>query len=369
LAILPSTSQPQRGTRQRIASGRRIERWLLCVTGCGETRRCIGIVWCCALAFLAVDVAWLSVSALSFERANWSMLAAAVAVAMLVRAMLVAALINLAARDRRGAVMLRGFTRRCELLCHHGLLLVLLVASFLVFSYLATAAALPLKDETLAALDRALGFDWPKFLAAANAEPRVALALSCCYHSTGPLLVAIVVWLSLTAQEARLAELLAVLALTCVGLAVGMIAVPTAGAFAHFAPPQETFAHFAAAQRMWPFHATFAALRDGSLTVIAFASADGIVSFPSFHAALGVVTLWALRDVRPVLPAVVALNAAMMVAVMPVGGHHLTELLGGALTALFAIGLTRLRRRPAIIAARSTRSPAGRARSLHPAAS
>ena len=75
------------------------------------------------------------------------------------------------------------------------------------------------------------------------------------------------------------------------------------------------------------------------LTVIAFASADGVVGFPSFHAALGVVTVWIVRHSRLLVWPVLALNAVMMVAVLPVGGHHLAELLGGTLTGIAAVTL------------------------------
>lgn len=338
---LPWLSQPQRRAGARDGVARRLDRWLP-LAGTAEARRLTTIAWCCAGAFLLVDVVWLLVSPLRFERGNWKMLAG-----LLVVTTLVAVLVPHRVRtsDRRVNVVFRGIVRRCALLWRSALLLLLIVSTFLVFTYLATAAAMPLKDDLLAGIDRALGFDWLTFLKSTNDKPQLAAALTACYRSTGMLLIAIVVWLAFAEREVRLAELLAVLSLTFAGLAIGMIAVPTASAFAHFAPPPELFANFAAANGMWPFYTTFAALRDGSLTAIAFSSADGIVGFPSFHASLGVVTAWALRDFRWLLWPVAALNAVMMVAVLPVGGHHLTELIAGTLTAITAIAVTRLCRK------------------------
>lgn len=133
--------------------------------GCAETRRLTTIVWCCAGLFLLVDVVWLALSPLRFERANWTMVGGIVVVTWLLRAVVVLAPARVGASDRRLRVVLRGLARRCELLCRNGLLLLLIVKLFLVFSYLVTAAALPLQDAWLARIDRSLGFDWPAFLA------------------------------------------------------------------------------------------------------------------------------------------------------------------------------------------------------------
>src|SRR5262249_32592348 len=55
-----------------------------------------------------------------------------------------------------------------------------------IFMYVAAATALPLRDAELADIDRAIGFVWPSFLAATNAVPILARALSFAYHTTGP---------------------------------------------------------------------------------------------------------------------------------------------------------------------------------------
>lgn len=342
---------PWSSIRFRVAEGWRIRarRWLLSARNCPLTRRFTVIAWTCAVLLLAVDMAWLAWSSLRFDPANWRLLASLVAIAMLARATMLL-LADRAARGRTRRLLLRGLGRKSRLLWRAGVQLVLIFVVFLVFTYLATATSLPLRDDALVAIDRRLGFDWPAFLAFANARPYLAAALSLSYHSGGPVLFAIVIWLALAEQEARLAELSAILALTFVGFAVGMVAVPTVGAFAYFAPSEPQFNNFAEVSQMWPFYRTFAALRDGSLRVIELAVADGIVGFPSFHAALAVITVWAVRGYRMLFWPVLVLDVLMMVAVLPVGGHHLAELIAGALTAASAIVVVRIvatRLRPA----------------------
>jgi hypothetical protein len=329
--------------RFRVAEGWRIRtrRWLLSARNCPLTRRYTVIAWSCAVLLLAVDVTWLAWSSLRFDPANWQLLAGLVAGAMLARATMLL-LADRAARGRTRRLLLRGLGRKSRLLWRAGVLLTLIFAAFLVFTYLATAASLPLRDDVLVAIDRRLGFDWQVFLASANAWPYLAAALSISYHSGGPLLFAIVVWLALAELEVRLAELSAILALTFVGFAIGIVVVPTVGAFAYFAPAEPQFNRFAEVSQMWPFYRTFAALRDGSLRVIELAVADGIVGFPSFHAALAVITIWAVRGHIMLFLPVLMLDALMIVAVLPVGGHHLTELIAGALTAMTAIAIVRV---------------------------
>jgi membrane-associated phospholipid phosphatase len=64
---------------------------------------------------------------------------------------------------------------------------------------------------------------------------------------------------------------------------------------------------------------------------------NGVVTFPSFHAAAAILLgwgFWALRWIR--WPAV-ALNIAMFLAAVPIGGHYVADILAGAAAAVLAI--------------------------------
>lgn len=295
----------------------------------------------CIAVLFVVDAIWLHRSSLRFAPENWWLLAALTVPGAVI------GLLQRAGNDRliglRLWPLLRRPLRQAARVWRGGIVLALVMALFLVFTYLATAAALPLRDDVLVRIDRSLGFDWPLFLAVTNRHPRIAALLSLCYHSTGLLLVGIVVWLSAMGRTIRLAELHAVLALTLLGLTAAMVLVPTAGAFAYYSPGADAFGNFARADEMWSFYATFVALREGTLATIQLSQASGIVSFPSFHAALGVVTVYALRDSRWLVAPVLALNAVMVAAVLPVGGHHLAELLAGLSISAAAIAIVRRR--------------------------
>ena len=68
---------------------------------------------------------------------------------------------------------------------------------------------------------------------------------------------------------------------------------------------------------------------------------EGVVSFPSFHTILGVIPIYALRDRRALMMAALAVNGTMIVSTMPVGGHHLIDVVAGAAVSLGAILVTR----------------------------
>ena len=186
-------------------------------------------------------------------------------------------------------------------------------------------------------LDADLGFNWLGFLGAVNDHPVLARLLEKAYASTAPLTEGVIVWLTIRGNGERLSEFLALLCLASLGLAVGMVLVPAAGAFVYFAPAQHLFDNFAGQGEMWPFLDAFNALRDGSLTKIDLSSVQGVVSFPSFHTMLGILVTYALRDTRPLFMAVAAINAVMIVSTLPVGGHYLADVIAGAAISAAAI--------------------------------
>jgi hypothetical protein len=135
------------------------------------------------------------------------------------------------------------------------------------------------------------------------------------------------------------------LSLSILVLAVGMLLCPAAGASAYFEPAPRLYEHFTAGGEMWPFLDAFNGLRDGSLTKIDVSQVQGVVSFPSFHTMLGVIATYALRDTRALFIPAAIVNAAMIVATLPVGGHHLMDTLAGAAISIAAFHVLRHGRR------------------------
>ncbi len=206
--------------------------------------------------------------------------------------------------------------------------------------YLAASAALPLQDATLASLDEALGFDWIGFLAAANASPAISWVLVAAYHSALPQLLALYLLLCFGRRERRLAEFLALLSVTSVAVGALMLLLPAAGAYAHFRPPRELFEGFSGNAGMWHYE-TLMRLRAQSAPLLDFRQVEGLVTFPSFHTVLAIITAYGFRGFRFFAIPAAILNGIVVVSTLPEGGHFLVDVIAGAIIAIVGIALVR----------------------------
>ena len=314
-----------------------VGRWLMFTDYGAAAQRHMAIVWSCALACGLADAIILPNSRLSFASSNWTGLLEGIACCALAGTFITIASSRLRSDPNRAAAVLRTALVVTELLFRAALPIGALLTAGVTLTYLITSADPPLRDALLANIDRALGFDWLRLLDATNSSPFLAALLARVYQTIGPVAELVIIWLALTRHGERLAEFIAILGLSTVGLCVGTWLVSAAGAFAYYEPLPQHFANFAAFGDMWPFARTFTMLRNGSLSVIDLSALDGVVSFPSFHTVLGVMTVYALRDTIWLVIPVLLLNAAMIVSTMPVGGHHLIDVLAGAGLTLGAI--------------------------------
>jgi membrane-associated phospholipid phosphatase len=320
-----------------------IARWFMFSDHGVVAQRHMVLAWLCVLACGLVDAIWLPSSKLTFVASNWSTLGQGVFYLALVGMFIIAAFNRLRTDDSRLANRLRTGLVVTELLCRTTLPIAALLTAGVTLSYIITAADLPLRDDVWARIDSSLGFDWLGFLAATNSRPFVATLLMQVYQTTGWVTELVILWLCVTRNGERLAEFLATLGLCTVGLCASMLLVPAAGGFAYHEPAPQLFDHYSAQGEMWGFGHTYNMLRDGSLSAIDLSALDGIVSFPSFHTVLGVIGIYAARDTRWLFGFVLLINATMIVSTMPVGGHHLADVLAGAGLTLGAIPLVRRR--------------------------
>ncbi|QOZ31137.1 hypothetical protein XH92_04875 [Bradyrhizobium sp. CCBAU 53421] len=323
-------------------------RWFMFSDFGDAAQRHMAIAWSCIFACTLADAIWLPNSGLSFASGNWIAILKGIAYCGIAAAFIAIASSRLGADLRRPAVLLRRGLFMTELFWRALLPISALLTAGSTLSYLIAAAKLPLRDDVLANVDHLLGFDWPSFVAATNSNSFIATLLTTAYQSTGLMSQLVLAWLILQRRGDRLAEFIAVLSLSAVALCIGMRLILAAGAFAYFHPAPHTYAHFAALGDMWTFGRTFSMLRDGSLSVVDMAGVDGIVSFPSFHTMLGVMTIYAARDTRWLVVPVFIVNATMIVATMPVGGHHLADVLAGGGLTTAAILVARRSARPSV---------------------
>ena len=212
-----------------------------------------------------------------------------------------------------------------------GLLFILYMDAIGMFSYLvAGTLQLPLLDRQLAQIDRMLGFDWMAYHQWLRSAPWLSRATNFCYGCVGPQLLLLVLLLDLCGRGARAREFFLSFAVSSLAVSILGGLLPAAGAFVEYAVPE---AHTT------PYVLAYLGLRDGSMRVIDLLSMQGVVQFPSFHAAMAALCCYAVRDMRWLLPPSLLVNA-LVIAVTPVaGGHHFIDVIAGL---LLAAAITRL---------------------------
>ncbi|MDG4874250.1 phosphatase PAP2 family protein [Mesorhizobium sp. WSM4935] len=289
--------------------------------------------------FASVDLVWLGRSTVSLSPLNWSdfaTVAACVAGAVVVSRFVEWRLATDASRMARIIRRASDFLQSLALVTAA---FVPLAISTTIFMYLASATERPFADPTLASIDMWLGFDWQRFLAATN-NGIVAPVLSFAYHALGPQLPLVLLWHAVTRRNDRAMELVALLAVSSLFTGASMAIVPAEGAYAYFRPAAEQFNHFTAKAGVWHYD-TLMALRSGQPFDLVVIKSDGLVTFPSYHTALGIMIVYALRRYRWLFWPVGCLNAIMIVSTLPEGGHHLIDVIAGTMVGIASILVVR----------------------------
>ena len=220
-----------------------------------------------------------------------------------------------------------------------GLMQVLLFSAIgSILSYMLAREGGPLWDARLAAWDRALGFNWLAYVHWVDRSPSLTGLLHVAYGSMIPQIIVLLLALGFAV---RLAELRTVMlaAIVCGTLCVLVSAffpavsnpafLGISGKDFHHVDPWGGYVHLA----------DLRALRDGTFAEIRLTEMKGIITFPSFHAGLSLVTLWGFWASRLAWLRWPGLTlAALTIAATPVdGGHYLVDVLAGMAIAAVSI--------------------------------
>lgn len=232
--------------------------------------------------------------------------------------------------------------RRIAALAAGAAFLVLFTLAGALFSYAVAACAPPLQDGRFAAVDHALGFDWPAHLRFVVERPWLWWTLNIAYKLSMPATALVVLALGSTPRTERLARFCAAYALCAVAVVAISGVAPGFGGYAHFTLDPELLARMPLADAGQEHYAHLAALRAGTLRAMPLDDVQGLVTFPSFHAALAALCGWALWPLRRLGAAFAALNALIVAATPTMGGHYLVDLIAGGALAALAVAATGL---------------------------
>ncbi|MEA2937383.1 MAG: hypothetical protein QOC56_887 [Alphaproteobacteria bacterium] len=214
-------------------------------------------------------------------------------------------------------------------------------------SYLAASANLPLQDHAFDLMDRALGLDWKALLDGLNSSPALYKPLRLIYLSLTLQMTIAVLCLAFTGRlvEVRIYTLAFILAALAT-IAISAV-LPAAGVWPHYGLTAADSPHvMPAVNTSWP---VFYGLRDGSFRALVAVGSEGIITFPSLHAALAVIlaaTLWPVAYLRW---AVLGVNTVMLAATPIDGSHYFVDVFAGiAIAVLVLLAARRMAARAAV---------------------
>jgi hypothetical protein len=211
-----------------------------------------------------------------------------------------------------------------------GLQVMAMMLAFLPLSYLAAVPHFPLIDTELARLDVLLfGFEWDAAAQWVADRPILDQVLQAAYFSAVYQAVAVLLIGSVANPSDRNGEFLWQFGIGLILTCAVFIFTPALGKVGHVGGYIEALTK----------------IRSGSWAVLDYSHAEGIVTFPSFHATLSILLVYAVRGHRWALVVFVPLNVLLIAATPTVGGHYLVDLSAGAIVAVASIAITRALRR------------------------
>lgn len=228
----------------------------------------------------------------------------------------------------------------------------LAIPVLLTLTYVAVALDRPLQDAALLAWDRALGFDFLRFLAFINHHPRVIPILAKAYTSIHVQMLAVMLVLPIAGLYRRTAEAVCALLIALAATTLISALVPAIGVYGTLGLHPSDFPYFEP-QGYYDTLRDAPLLRAGELRELHLLGLVGVLTFPSFHAACAAFNIWAFWPLRWLRPIVIPWNFLMIVATPLGGGHYFVDVLAGILVAAAAIFAAR------IIGNRPNLAPAG----------
>ena len=202
-------------------------------------------------------------------------------------------------------------------------------------SYVAASLGLPLQDAMFDSLDRALGLNWRSMFAFIERWPEFSSFLRVMYLSLTVQMTAVVLLLGFSGRLPWLrVYMLAFVFATLTTIALSTV-LPEEGVWLHSGLKGGALP---VSHTSWP---VFLGLRDGSYRLIVAIGAEGIITFPSLHAALAVILMAALWPIPVARWLSVGINMLMLAATPIDGSHYFVDVLAGIAIAVASLAAAR----------------------------
>ena len=210
-----------------------------------------------------------------------------------------------------------------------------------IFNHLTMANRMPLADEWLSAADLALGFDWLGYVLWADQNPILLYAMDFTYTGLDYYAAFLFIVLALRPDAVlRCQELIRLFLMTAIPItAIGAL-FPAKAAMAYYAPSGTLFQHIS--DTTGSYHmAAMQALRNDPYHVLDLQHLPGLVTFPSFHTAMGIVAIYCARGHSIIFALMVLINITMIASTPVFGSHYAIDIIAGIAFSLLAIAIHR----------------------------
>jgi len=210
----------------------------------------------------------------------------------------------------------------------------------ILFSYLCATTNRPLVDTELAAIDYALGFDWPGMVNWAARQQWMVDWARFVYDRPFSELLIIFPALAIIGRPERVEEFVSCFIVSGIITAIIGAMLPADSGYAYFQVPPEVFMPLKAVVTP-DYLSQFHELRSGELRHLVAGDVRGLVAFPSYHTAFALLLIYAVRNVRFLFYPSLILNGAVIATTPFVGAHYVTDVIGGFAVAAFAMWAVR----------------------------
>lgn len=204
-----------------------------------------------------------------------------------------------------------------------------------VFSYVTAGLGFPMVDEQLIAADKVFFFDWKQWVLWIDRSPALVTLLTLAYDSSAVQMLVILPLLFFYRHIDHVQRYLIVFLFSAFVVIVISTLIPAVAGYAFYQLESKDF-HSIDTQMALQHVSDLMAMRNHTLEVMP-SDLKGIVTFPSFHAVIAVLLIYACWPLPKLLVITLPINLMMLVSTLSNGGHYLVDVISGVIIALSGI--------------------------------
>lgn len=209
-----------------------------------------------------------------------------------------------------------------------------------IVQYIGAASPLPFYDGAFLAMDEAMGFFRLEWLEWINNNPDINQLLYIIYNSFAAQMAVLLFLLAALGRTVAMHRLM-LATIYCLIACVAIAALlPATSAYAYLHIQEADYPNVF--QKGGSMHlADLYLMREGMVKTLELTKLNGMLTFPSFHAAFGVLLMWGFWGIKWLRLPFLLLNIVMLISTPITGGHYLVDVIGGIAIALGMIVLVK----------------------------